>query len=198
MGIRGVFTNFHIGMKRITALNVLFTLVFVFICSSGFAQAGKTETGTASFYHDKFVGRKTANGEIYSQEKLTAAHKSLPLGTWIKVTNLNNDSVVIVRINDRMPQWNKRAIDLTEKAARQLNFISSGLTKVKVEVIPTPGTIPLVIERPSDLATEHIPLIKPTPMVVPAAPVVELATINDPIDWEVFEMNLPQNQKKKK
>jgi hypothetical protein len=69
---------------------------------------------------------------------------------------------------------------------------------VKVEVIPTPGTIPLVIERPSDLPTEHIPLIKPTPMVVPAAPVVELATINDPIDWEVFEMNLPQNQKKKK
>ena len=77
-------------MKRITALNVLFTLVFVFICSSGFAQAGKTETGTASFYHDKFVGRKTANGEIYSQEKLTAAHKSLPLGTWVKVTNLKN------------------------------------------------------------------------------------------------------------
>jgi rare lipoprotein A len=129
LGIRGVFTNFHIGMKRTTALNVLFTLVFVFICSSGFAQAGKMETGTASFYHDKFVGRKTANGEIYSQEKLTAAHKSLPLGTWVKVTNLSNDSVVIVRINDRMPQWNKRAIDLTEKAARQLNFISSGLTK---------------------------------------------------------------------
>lgn len=185
-------------MKRITALNVLFTLIFAFICTSGFAQVGKTETGTASFYHDKFVGRKTANGEIYSQEKLTAAHKSLPLGTWVKVTNVSNDSVVIVRINDRMPQWNKRAIDLTEKAARQLNFISNGLAKVKVEVIPAPGTIPLVIERPIDLPTEHIPLIKPTPIVVQAAPVVELATINDPIDWEVFEMNLPQNQKKKK
>jgi rare lipoprotein A len=99
---------------------------------------GKTETGIASFYHDMFEGRKTANGEIFRQDKFTAAHKSLPLGTWVKVTNLSNDSTVVVRINDRMPLWNKRSIDLTEAAAEQLNYITKGLTKVLIEIIPDP------------------------------------------------------------
>ena len=81
------------------------------------AQTGYVEEGTASYYHNKFVGRKTASGEIFTQDKMTAAHKSLPLGTWVMVTNKANDSVVILRINDRMPQWNKRSIDLTYSAA---------------------------------------------------------------------------------
>ncbi|HNM09031.1 MAG TPA: septal ring lytic transglycosylase RlpA family protein, partial [Chitinophagales bacterium] len=97
-------------------------LTLLFLLSGGFmlssqAQVGRVETGIASYYHDKFVGRKTASGEIYSQDKMTAAHKSLPLGTWVKVTNLSNDSTVIVKINDRMPKSNGRSIDLTELAA---------------------------------------------------------------------------------
>ena len=92
--------------------------------------------GTASFYANKFDGRKTANGEIFSQQNLTAAGNLLPLGTWIKVTNLRNGRAVIVRINDRLHPRMKRIVDLSRTAAQQLNYLRSGLTKVKVEVLP--------------------------------------------------------------
>lgn len=91
--------------------------------------------GTASYYSNKFQNRKTANGEIFDQQKMTAACNVLPLGTWIKVTNLKNKRSVIVKVNDRLHGRMKRAVDLTREAARQLGFIHSGLTKVKVEVI---------------------------------------------------------------
>jgi rare lipoprotein A len=92
-------------------------------------------TGVASYYHNKFNGRKTSSGEIFSNEGLTGAHNTLPLGTWVKITNLKNDSVVIVKINDRMAKWNKRLIDLSQAAARQLNYINAGLAKVRLEVL---------------------------------------------------------------
>ena len=92
--------------------------------------------GTASFYANKFHGRKTANGEIFSQEKFTAACNLLPLGTWIRVTNLRNGRVVIVKINDRLHPKMKRIVDLSRTAAQKLNYVRSGLTKVKVEVLP--------------------------------------------------------------
>ena len=91
--------------------------------------------GTASFYANKFEGRKTANGEIFTQEKLTAACNFLPLGTWIRVTNLRNGRSVIVKVNDRLHPKMKRAVDLSRIAAQQLNYLRSGLTKVKVEVL---------------------------------------------------------------
>ncbi len=91
--------------------------------------------GIASFYHEKFNGRKTANGDIYNSSKLTAACNILPLGTWVKVTNLKNEKTVIVQINDRLHHKNMRLIDLTKTAAKKLDFISRGLTKVKVEVL---------------------------------------------------------------
>ncbi len=92
-----------------------------------------TETGIASFYAKKFEGRKCANGEVFKHDKLTAAHKTLKLGSYVKVTNLRNDSCVIVKINDRLPKNSKRCIDLTMRAAKQLNFVQRGLTKVKIE-----------------------------------------------------------------
>jgi len=92
--------------------------------------------GTASFYANKFDGRKTANGEIFSQEKLTAACNLLPLGTWVRVTNLRNGRSVIVKINDRLHPKMKRIVDLSHTAAQKLNYVRSGLTKVKVEVLP--------------------------------------------------------------
>ena len=95
------------------------------------------EFGTASFYHNKFNGRKTTSGERFSNDSLTAAHKTLPLGTFVMVTNLKNDSVVYVKINDRLPYKSKRSIDLSVKAAKQLNFIKAGLTKVRIEVLPS-------------------------------------------------------------
>lgn len=91
--------------------------------------------GTASYYADKFVGRETTNGEIYSHKKMTAACNRLPLGTWIRVTNTRNNRVVIVKVNDRLHPLNKRLVDLSHIAAERLGYIGSGLTQVKVEVL---------------------------------------------------------------
>jgi rare lipoprotein A len=91
--------------------------------------------GTASYYSNKFNGRKTANGEIFSQQKLTAACNVLPLGTWIRVTNLRNGRSVVVKVNDRLHEKMKRVVDLSRAAAEKLGFIRSGLTRVKVEVL---------------------------------------------------------------
>lgn len=93
------------------------------------------EKGVASFYAKRFEGRRCSSGEIFHNDSLTAAHKRLPFGTYVRVTNLENDSSVIVRINDRLPPRSKRRIDLTRRAARQLNFIPQGLTKVKIEIV---------------------------------------------------------------
>jgi rare lipoprotein A len=95
----------------------------------------KTYFGTASFYADKFKGRKTANGDSYNPEHLTAACNVLPLGTWIKVTNLKNRKTVLVRTNDRLHPKMNRLVDLSKAAATILGYAKSGLTKVKVEVL---------------------------------------------------------------
>ncbi|MEI6652277.1 MAG: septal ring lytic transglycosylase RlpA family protein [Chlorobiaceae bacterium] len=91
--------------------------------------------GKASFYSDEFHGRKTANGETFNMDKLTAAHPSLPFGTWVKVTNLRNGKDVIVRINDRGPFVKGRIIDLSISAAKKLGIIKSGTEQVKLEAI---------------------------------------------------------------
>jgi rare lipoprotein A len=91
--------------------------------------------GIASFYSAKFNGRRTANGEIYNDRKYTAACNVLPLNTWIKVTNLRNNRSVVVKVNDRMHPKNKRLVDLSKIAAKELGYAGRGLTKVKIEVI---------------------------------------------------------------
>lgn len=119
-------------MKCKTTIKSLFILpILIFVSVVAMAQ----ETGTASYYANKFEGRKTASGEIFHQDSLTAAHKTLPLGTYVRVTNLSNDSIVIVKINDRLPKSSKRCIDLSRRAANQLNFIKKGLTKVEISMI---------------------------------------------------------------
>ncbi|XZF16025.1 septal ring lytic transglycosylase RlpA family protein [Chitinophagaceae bacterium MMS25-I14] len=96
----------------------------------------KLVKGIASFYHDKFEGRRTATGEIFDNGKFTAASNKLQLGSYVKVTNTANGRIVYVRINDRMAPTNKRVIDLASIAADQLNFSNSGTAKVKVEIVP--------------------------------------------------------------
>ncbi len=96
---------------------------------------GQMLKGIASYYHDKFVGRKTANGEIFSQNKYTCACNSLPLGTYLRVTNLKNDKSVVVKVNDRLAKHNKRVVDLSKCSARKIGSIKAGLARVKVEVI---------------------------------------------------------------
>jgi len=91
--------------------------------------------GQASYYSDKFNGRKTASGEIFNQKKLTAACNKLPLGTRIKVTNLQNGDSVIVKVNDRLHPKMERVVDLSKAAAKKIGLITAGVTRVKVEVI---------------------------------------------------------------
>ena len=91
--------------------------------------------GLASYYADKFNGKPTASGELYDYSKFTAACNVLPLGTWIRVTNLSNNRSVIVRTNDRLHVKMKRLVDLSRTAAEQLGYTKKGLTQVKVDVL---------------------------------------------------------------
>jgi rare lipoprotein A len=97
--------------------------------------SSKTEYGIASYYHDMFDGRLTSTGEVFRQDSLFAAHKTMKLGSIVKVTNLVNNNTVIVKVNDRLPPNSKRTIDLAKRAAKELNFLRAGLTKVKIEII---------------------------------------------------------------
>ena len=98
-------------------------------------QTSFVEKGKASYYSTKFEGKKTSSGEIFRQDSLTAAHKKIPFGTKVLVRNLKNDSVVEVRINDRLSQKSSRIIDLSLKAAKQLNFVRDGISIVTIEKI---------------------------------------------------------------
>ena len=96
---------------------------------------GYSEVGIASWYGPGFHGKLTANGETYNQKAMTAAHKTLPLPTLVKVENLENGKSVVVRVNDRGPYSKGRIIDLTEVAARRLGMIDKGTAKVRVSVL---------------------------------------------------------------
>lgn len=93
------------------------------------------QRGLASWYGPGFHGRQTANGEKFNKNELTAAHRTLPFGTKVRVTNLNNGLSVIVRINDRGPFVRNRVIDLSEAAAREIGMINSGVVSVLIEEI---------------------------------------------------------------
>lgn len=92
------------------------------------------DVGEASYYAAKFQGRKTASGERYDGAKLTAAHRTLPFGTWVTVVNLKNGKRVLVRVNDRGPFKDGRIIDLSRAAAAKLGIVSAGLGRVRIEV----------------------------------------------------------------
>ncbi|WPO82001.1 septal ring lytic transglycosylase RlpA family protein [Chryseobacterium sp. JJR-5R] len=93
------------------------------------------KTSYASYYHNKFNGRKTASGEIFSNSKFTAANRTLPFGTNIKVTNLNNGKEVIVKINDRGPYHSSRALDMSKAAFDEIGNTGSGTIPVEYEII---------------------------------------------------------------
>ena len=99
------------------------------------APAGYTEEGNASWYGEPFNGRRASNGEIYDMYKLTAAHRTLPFDTMVRVTNLNNGKSTTVRITDRGPFVENRIIDLSLAAAREIDLIGPGVASVRVEVL---------------------------------------------------------------
>jgi rare lipoprotein A len=123
-------------MKKIINSKLAFLICGIILIgfSSFMSEEDKyLQVGKASYYANKFQGRQTSSGEIFKQNKYTAAHKTLPFGSIVKVVNMENDSIVYVKINDRLPKSSTRLIDLTLKAADELNFIRKGLAKVTVE-----------------------------------------------------------------
>lgn len=104
-------------------------------------QPGHTEEGVASWYGHPYHGRQAANGEIYDMEKMTAAHRTLPFNTWVRVYDLATNRTTEVRITDRGPFVGGRIIDLSHAAAQELGIIGPGTAKVRIEVIKTPPGI---------------------------------------------------------
>ncbi|MCB1179003.1 MAG: septal ring lytic transglycosylase RlpA family protein [Leptospiraceae bacterium] len=114
-----------------------YLLIFIpfLVAVSSISGNPKIETGKASYYADKYHGKKTASGEPYNKTKYTAAHRTLPFNTIVKVTSVSNSKIIYVRINDRGPHSEKRIIDLSRKAAEGIDLIKAGETVVSVEVI---------------------------------------------------------------
>lgn len=130
--------------KPIYCLLILATMFFATPTSGQKNRSSKSKNseksnnriiyGLASFYGNQFQGRPTASGEIFSQTKFTCACNMLPLGTWVKITNVKNGRSVIVKVNDRLHPRMRRIADLSKVAAKQLGYLSWGITRVKVEV----------------------------------------------------------------
>ena len=119
-------------------MRVFMTLVVAFLFVQGCASTKRvTETGMASWYGPDFHGKTTANGETYDQNGLTAAHKTLPFNSVVRVTNLDNGKQVTVRINDRGPYARGRIIDLSRAAAREVDMIGPGVARVRLEILKT-------------------------------------------------------------
>lgn len=125
-------------LNTILTTLIVATLVSLPMSASARAIEGYSQKGKASYYHDSLQGRKTASGEIYRKGMPSAAHKSLPLGTKVRVTRLSNGKSIVVRINDRGPFVKGRIIDLSRRAARDLGIIKKGEAKVEVEVLSVP------------------------------------------------------------
>lgn len=122
---------------------ILFASVLFLITGTpvgSFAQDSRTEYGKCGYYADALHGRKTASGERYDKTLLTCAHKTLPFGTNIRVTRLDNSKSVEVRVNDRGPYIDGYIVDLSRKAAETIGLIRDGVTKVKVEIVPATTT----------------------------------------------------------
>jgi rare lipoprotein A len=118
--------------RQATLVAILVSLATLSMIGSAAAQA--REEGIANFYSDKLDGRKTASGEVYDKNALTASHKKLPYGTKVKVTNVENGKSVVVTINDRMAASNSAVIDVSRRAAEELGFVGAGRVKVTLEV----------------------------------------------------------------
>jgi rare lipoprotein A len=101
-------------------------------------KPGHSQKGIASYYHDSLHGRKTASGQVYNKNIPSAAHKTLPLGTRVKVTDTTTGKSIVVKVNDRGPFIKGRIIDLSRSAARELGMINKGLAQVEVEVLAVP------------------------------------------------------------
>jgi len=146
------------------------SMFLLFLFTFSFISAQESEYGMASYYGDEFHGSETASGQRYDKNAMTAAHKTLPMGTTVRVTRLDNKKFVDVRINDRGPYLKGRIIDLSGKAAETLGMRSDGTTEVQVDVLGKGGKVTAsttkkkntVIPTPK-VATNRTTAVKPTP-----------------------------------
>lgn len=145
-GQKTSFTKTKFAMKKVIA-----SIVFIF--SFFILMSAQTEYGVASYYGTQFHGKSTASGEKYNQFALTAAHKTFPLGTVLKVTNAQNNKSVYVKVNDRGPYIKGRVIDLSTKAAELLGYRNKGTAYVKIEVVNKESA-------PSDLLNASLDIAK--------------------------------------
>ena len=123
------------NMKTKKSLRLTIVVAIFTLCLVAPMYVLANETGIAAYYSNVFQGRKTASGERYDKNALTAAHNRYAFGTKLRVTNLKNNKSVMVRVNDRGPHTAGRIIDLSRKAADELGFVKEGLTKVSLEVL---------------------------------------------------------------
>jgi rare lipoprotein A len=139
-------------------------LLVSFLCFGAATKSMAQEFGEASIFADNFQGKKTASGELYDMNKLTAAHKSFPFGSKLKITRLDNKQSVVVRVNDRGPYLKGKVVELSRKAAREIG-LTEGEVKVKIELVekansnedirpPKPAPIVEVPDAKSDLASK--------------------------------------------
>jgi rare lipoprotein A len=175
------------GIQKIYyALTVLFIFFFSFSPNTFGQEVGDTQNGLASWYGSKYHGKRTSSGQVYNRHKLTAAHNGLPLGTTVKVTNTANGESVVVYINDRGPFRGARIIDLSEAAARKIDYHKEGLAKVTVEVLELPE------EFLASRAKSQKPVLEPevkeeviasaaTPVATPSSSKTDIASSEGPV-----------------
>lgn len=123
-------------IRKTSTLLVCFCIAFSALANDNYYANGK-----ASYYADKFHGRLTSNGEVFHQDSLTCAHRTLPFGTLLKVTNKDNGKEVVVRVNDRGPFIGGRIVDLSRCAAKRLGMLKQGVAQVEVKEIQNPDDI---------------------------------------------------------
>ncbi|NEV61462.1 septal ring lytic transglycosylase RlpA family protein [Thiorhodococcus minor] len=122
----------------VTAALLAAFLPFASTAMAAKTAPGQTQKGIASYYHDSLHGNKTASGQVYNKNRLSAAHKTLPLGSKVKVTDTNTGRSIVVKVNDRGPFVKGRIIDLSRAAARKLGIVKRGIARVEVKVLSTP------------------------------------------------------------
>lgn len=174
----------RIGLGFPGNCRLLYLVLMIFLSlSGGKAQENKPVIkGNASYYSDKFHGRKMANGELYHRDSMTCAHRKLPFGTLLKVRNTRNDKSVIVRVTDRGPFSNRLIIDLSRAAARELDFIRAGICPVEITHYHHKIVVPYRAEKDS---LPEIPELD-----LDSTPV---ATYPDPV-WQRDSTGVPQKE----
>jgi rare lipoprotein A len=187
---------------RQTVLPFAALLSFALLCSFSFSLL-KEEYGKAGYYADSLHGRKTASGQPYDKNDLTCAHKSLPFGTKLKVTRLDNKKSVIVRVNDRGPFVEGYVVDISRAAAEKIGLIKDGVTQVKVEVVEAAATARVGADTDGDaklLAKRGD--VKSAALLTPAQystndpqPAGRKTLANDKLPTELYTVDIQQARK---